>query len=106
MLPKIDALPGAQSEPAGVDGDREIHGGQSAAHVGGHIIVAFDRVHKKRVAVRHEPGEESVEVAADIGVGIFLDEERGRSVANVKRQQTAFKAMLSNPSLNLRRELV
>jgi len=75
MLPDVNALPGAKCHAAFADGHGEVDGGEGSADVSGHVVVAFGRVDEHAVAVRDETGEEGFEVAADVGVGIFLNEK-------------------------------
>ncbi len=75
MFPDVNALPGAECHAALADWNREVHGGEGGAYVSGHVVVAFGGVHEHAVAVGNEAGEEGFEIAADVRVGVFLDEE-------------------------------
>ena len=75
MFPEINSLPGAQSQSATIDRDREIYRREGGADMSGHIIIAFGSVNEKRIAVRDETGEERLQIAPNIWVGVFLDEE-------------------------------
>jgi len=101
VFPQVKPLPGAQGQAAASDGDREVDGGQRGAHVRGHVVVALGGVDEKPVAIRHQTGEECLEIAPDVGVGVFLDEERGRRVPKEQRQQAVAEAVLRNPALDL-----
>lgn len=87
MFPKVDALPGAESEATVLEGNGKVHAGQGAANVCGHIVGAFSSVDEKAIAVGNDARHPGFEIATDIWVGIFLDEERGRSVAHVQGAQ-------------------
>ena len=58
--------------------DRFWSQGQLGAHVRGYGLVAVCGVNEKAVAIRHRAGEEGLEIAPDVWVGDFLDEERGQ----------------------------
>jgi len=75
MFPDVNALPGAKGHGAVADGNGEVDSRQGGADVGGHVVVAFGGVDEHAVAVRDETGEEGFKVAADVGVGIFLNEK-------------------------------
>ncbi len=44
MFPEVNALPGPQRQPALANGDAKGYGRKGGAHMGGHIVVAFDGV--------------------------------------------------------------
>ena len=75
MFPNVNALPGAEGHSPLADGDGEVDGGKGGADVGGHVVVAFGGVDEHAVPIGDEAGEEGFEVAADVRVGVFLDEE-------------------------------
>lgn len=52
----------------------KIHRRERRADVRGHIVIAFRRVDKKRITIANEPAEKGVEIAAHIGIGVFLDQ--------------------------------
>lgn len=77
MLPKINALPGTEREAVVQNGDAQCDGSERRANMGRHIVVALGRVAKERITIGRKPGEESLKIAANFGVGVFLDEQRG-----------------------------
>src|ERR1035437_1477542 len=97
VFPKIDALPCSEREPAAVDRQGKIHRPQRRADVRGHVVVALGGVAEQRVAVAHEPRKKGVEVAAHVGIGIFLDEQRGGSMAQMQGEQSVAKFIFGNP---------
>jgi hypothetical protein len=101
MFPDVNALPGAEGHTAAADGNGEVDGGQGGADVSGHVVVAFGGVDEHAVAVGDEAGEESFEVAADVGIGVFLDEQRGGGVTEVEGQKAVLKAFLGEPVRNV-----
>src|ERR1041384_833256 len=44
VFPKVQALPGAQGEPAAGDRDAEVHSGKGCTHVGRHVVFALGGV--------------------------------------------------------------
>jgi len=100
VFPEIDPLPGSEREPAALERKGKIHRRQRGADVRGHIVSALGGVDEQRVAIAHEPREKSVEVAAHIGVGIFLDEQRGGSMPQMQRQQAVPQFILNDPLLD------
>jgi hypothetical protein len=75
VFPEVNALPGSESEAGILERDREIDAGEGGADVGGHVIGSFGGVDKEAVAVRNDFGHECFEIAANVGVGVFLDEK-------------------------------
>ena len=85
MFPKVDALPGAQTEAAILEWNGKVHARQRAANVRGHVIGTFGSVNEKAIAVGNNARHPGFEVATDIWVGIFLNEQRCRGVADMQR---------------------
>ena len=50
-----------------------------------------------RLAIRHQPREKGVEIAAHIGVGVFLNEQRGGGVAQMEGDEAVAKIIFGNP---------
>src|SRR5262245_212853 len=92
MFPEIDSLPGAKGEAAALDGNGEVHGGEGGTDVGRHVVIAFRSVDEQRVAVGHKTREEGFQVAADIGVGIFLNQKRGGGMPEVEGEEAGLEA--------------
>ena len=101
VFPEIDALPGAQREPAMVDGNGNVDRRQGSPDVGWHVVIAFGRMNEKRIAIRNKPGEEFLEIASHIRIGIFLDEQRGRSMAKVQSKETLIESVFGEPRCHL-----
>jgi len=75
VLPQINPLPCPQSHASGMNRDGKIHCRQRGADVGRHVILTLRGVYEDGITIPHEPGEEGFQVAADIGIGIFLDQQ-------------------------------
>ena len=59
--------------------------------MGGHVVGALGGVDEEAVAVGNDFRHEGFEVAADIRVGIFLDEERCGGVLDVEGAEAVLK---------------
>ena len=97
VLPQIDALPRAQREAGAGERNRELDGGQRGANVSRHVIGTFVAMTEEHIAIGHEAGEETLEVAAHVGIGIFLNDEARRGVANEERADR-FRCRFPSPS--------
>ena len=98
---QVDALPCAERKFVAHDEDAQVHGGQRGADVRGHVVVAFAGVLEQRIPIRSEAGEESLQVATDLGVSIFLDEQRGGGVPQVQRGDASLQARLTHAGYDL-----
>ena len=96
VFPDVDALPGAEGEFTVHDGEAQVHRGQRGADVRGHVVAALAGVLEERVAIRGEPGEEALQVAADFRVGVFLDEQRSGGVPEMQRGEAGLQAGLAH----------
>ena len=104
VFPQINALPGAEGEPSAAYGDTQIYRRQRCANMCRHVVVAFLRVYKQRVAIGHQSFEKGLQIALHVRVGIFLDEERGRGMLQMQGQQAVLESILSNPLFKVARE--
>ena len=82
MLPQVDALPGAQGQAAVEHGDGEGGGGERRFNMGRHVIAAFQRVGIVGIILAHQPVEPSFQIVAGGRVGILLDEQACRGMAD------------------------
>lgn len=87
MLPEINALPGAEGQSSVGNRDGEIGRGQGGADMGRHVIRAFASVFEQGIAVGNQAREKTFEIQADLGVGIFLDDQRSGGVLHVQGGQ-------------------
>jgi uncharacterized protein (DUF952 family) len=106
MFPDIDTLPRSKRQSAVLDRQAHVHGGQRRAHVGGHIVHPFDGVGENRVAIRHQPLEEPLEIATHVRIGILLHEERCRRVLQVQCADAGLDPREVDLILHLRRDVV
>ena len=84
VFPEIYTLPGAKGESALGDGDREIYSGKGGAYVGGHVVGALIIMLKHWVAVGADACHEAFQIAPYAGVGIFLYDQRGAGVLQMR----------------------
>lgn len=61
-----------------------MHRGERSPHVRRHVVGAFVAMTKQRIAIRHEPREEPIQVAAHVRVGVSCI----RRLADVCRTKT------------------
>ena len=97
VFPEVNALPRAKGKPAAHNRNGKIDGGERRPNVRRHIVLSFRGMNKQRVTVRHQPGEKAFQVAPHVRVGILLDQQGRRCVANVKGYQAILKPVLRNP---------
>src|SRR5215471_5130481 len=71
-----------------------------------HIVVSLGGVNEQPVAVRHESGKEFFQIPPHVGIGILLDEQRGRRVAHVQSHQAIAETPPRYPVDDFVRELV
>ena len=85
---KKNALPNAEEEFSGLDGDRQARRRERGFDVGGHIIGPFLSMRIDRVVFGYQPFEPGFEVTARRGICIFLDQQTCGSVLNEERAKT------------------
>ena len=73
VFPEVEALPCAECKTGILERDGKIDAGEGAADVRGHVVGAFGGVDEEAVAVGNEACHEGFKIAADVGVGVFLD---------------------------------
>jgi len=106
MFPDVDALPRSKRKPAPLNRQTHVHGGERRPDVGGHVVVAFDRVREDRVAIGYEALEEPLEIAPDVRVRIFLHEKRRRRVLQMDCADSGLDPSEGYLVLHLRRDVV
>src|SRR5689334_17157734 len=105
VLPDIDSLPRAERQTASDERYRNVDRRQRSAHVRRHVVVAFLAMTEQRIAVRHEPREEALEVGAHFRVRVLLHEEACRRVAKEQREDTGAHLAGTQPVENWPRDL-
>jgi hypothetical protein len=94
MFPQVNALPRAERQPPAAQRQAEVHGRECGADVRWHVVRAFEGMSEQRIAVGHEALEKAFEIGAHVRVGVLLNEQRGRRVPQVQRDQTILKTTL------------
>jgi hypothetical protein len=106
VFPQVNALPGAKRQPALHDWDGEAGCGECGSDVCRHIVIALRGMDKQRVAILDEPVEKALQIPPDIRVCIFLNQQRGRGVTDLEREQAVLKLVLRHPVSDLIGELI
>ena len=101
MFPQVNALPRAQRQASAAQWQAEVHGRERGADVRRHVVRALAGVDKQRIAVGHEALEEPFEIGAHVRIGVFLDEQRGRRVPQVQRDEAMLETAFGNPGRDL-----
>ncbi len=89
-LAEPDSLPAAQVEAAAGDGKGERSPRERGFEVGRHVVVPLIRVAVVGFALGRQPVEETVSVVPHVGVGIFVERQPGRGVADEEVEQPRF----------------
>ena len=55
--------------------DGEADGSKGSADVGGHVVIALDRVLEDGITIRHQAREEVFQITPHIRIGVFLDQQ-------------------------------
>ena len=75
VFPEVDALPGPEDQGVIANGDGEVDAGECGPDMSRHVVVAFAGVTEEGIAIGGQAGEEAFEVAPNLGVGVFLNQE-------------------------------
>ena len=75
VFPEINPLPRSEREPAALYRNGKVHRRQRRADMRRHVIIALGGVDEQRISIPHQPRKKSVQIAAHIRVGIFLDQQ-------------------------------
>ena len=87
VLEDVDALPGSERGATLANGDGELSLGEGGSDVSRHVVGTFHGVSVEAVVFGDEAAEEGFEIADDVRVGVFLDEQRGGGVAEEDGEQ-------------------
>ena len=87
VLEDVNALPGAEQRLAVGNRDRQVGLRQCRAHVGRHVVEAFQCVFVNRVAFRHQPRQEALQIRLHGRIVIFLYQQARRGVADIQGEQ-------------------
>ncbi len=106
MLKQIDALPRPERRATIHDGYREMRLCERGADVRRHVIGAFVRMAIPRIVFRSDTLEVVAQVGNDIGVRVFLNRERRRSVLAEQSQKSRRDVAFRDPSHDRQGEIV
>lgn len=106
MLENINPLPGAKHGQAFGHRDRQMGLRQCGAHMRRHIIRTLQRMFVNRVVFGHQPRQKAFQIGLNRWIVVFLNQQAGRSVADVQRQQSLMDFIRPNPGTHLRCERI
>ncbi len=101
MFPHEYALPRTQAQLTPDDRQTQRSLGEQATHVGWHVVGPFGGMRVAWIAIRHQIGEKGFQIAQDVRVGVFTDQERGRGVLYKDLALAGMDAGLVNLVLDL-----
>src|SRR6185369_818072 len=82
VLVEVDGLPGSERDVALHHRDGERGLGERGADVARHVVRALGGGVVEAVTIGDEPGEEALEVREHLRIGVLLDDQAGRGVAD------------------------
>ncbi len=106
MLEKIDTLPGSKCKTSIEYRDSQGSLSKHASNVARHIVRTLGGVPVPGLFFLYESPEEFVEIAHNIGVGIFLNGQRRGGMANEDGKECGFDTLLRNPRADFGSDVV
>ena len=106
VLEDVDALPGSERGAAAENGDGELTLGEGGPDVSRHVVGTFHGVGIEVVVLGDKAAEEGFEISDDIGVGVFLDEQRGGGVSEEDGEEAFLDAETLDPGAGLSGDFV
>jgi len=106
MLPQVGALPGSQGEATFAYGNGQLATGQHGADVRRHIVWPLHRVDMGRVTVGRQLADEIFQVAANVRIGVFGDQQRSAGVSQKNVAQAYRHATSADNILQLRADFL
>jgi len=97
VLEDIQALPGAKRHAFRNQRNGKAGLSQSGPYVRSHIVGTFDCVAIVLLVFRDEPLEEIAQIQRHIGIGVFLNDQRARSVLNEDCQNAVAYVLFGHP---------
>lgn len=74
--------------------------------MGRHIVRTFRRMPEQRIACRDQSSEEALHVSLYLRVGVFLDQDRCRRMADVETEKSLIDPDGADPANDLAGQLV
>ena len=106
VLEDVDALPGSERGAAPANGDGELTLGEGGPDVSRHVVGTFHGVGVEAVVLGDKAAEEGFEISDDIGVGVFLDQQRGGGVSEEDGEEAFLDAETLDPGAGLSGDFV
>ena len=106
MFEQIDVLPCAKRQPAAHHRNGKMRLRKRGADVRRHVVRSFHGVAIAGITLRRDPLEEVAQVRDNVGIGVFLNGERGGCMLAKERQESCRKAALRDPVDDGRGEVV
>src|SRR5258708_39182470 len=104
MLDDVDALPDPERERPSDHGDVERHARKHGLYMRRHVVRPLDIMNPVAIGGR-ETIERAHKIGAYIGIGVFLDDERGRSMPREDEQRPVLRAGLLDEPHRLARDV-
>src|SRR5262245_28984643 len=104
MLGNVDALPSPERERPANHGDVERYAGEHGLYVRRHVVRPLDIMNPLGIG-RREAIERARKVGAYVGISVFLDDERGRSMPHEHEQRAVLRAGLFDELHRLARDV-
>jgi hypothetical protein len=101
MLKQVHALPGAERELSITDRNGDLSLGKSRANVRGHIVWTFGGMAIEARVLGDYPAEKFGQVSHNVGVGIFLNDERCRRMLAENGHEAGLGRMALKPRADL-----
>ena len=79
--------------------------GERGLDVGRHVVRAFRAVAVERRVLGHELVQEGFQIALDVRIGVLLDDQRGRGVAQEQGEQPLAQGLGGEPGGDLAGDL-
>lgn len=106
MLEQINALPSPQRQLAFVNRDGQLRLRQRRPYVRSHIVRSLGSMSVEARIFGNKATEEIGQIRHHVGIGVFLNHQRRRSVLAKDRQQSALYFVPAQPRLDLTSEII
>lgn len=104
MLEEIYSLPGPKHQPSRDNGNGELRLRERGSDMRRHVVGAFAAMDVTRTILGRDLFEKSFKICPDVGVGVFLNEQRCGGVTAENRQKTGGDVLAADPGRDLRRD--
>src|SRR5437867_5929897 len=101
MFEYVNALPSSKRQPPIDEWNRNLGLRKRSANMRGHVVCSLRIVPIERLIIRRQARQERVEIRQHIRVGVLLDQQRGRGMANEEGEQPGGQPLPFCPSPHL-----